>query len=166
MDSEYSLPMAMIYTSPGLMGRNPKSLLSVPGFPYWPRWSPDGSRLRISVFDAKTESNSLWEIQADGTHPHPLLPGWNNPSQECCGSWTPDGKYFIFQSTHNGKTQIWAIPEKGGLFRKARWEPTELTTGPTELFLARSQRGRKETFCNRFSAPGRTRTFQPENPTV
>ena len=59
-----------------------------------------------------------------------MLPGWNNPSQECCGSWTPDGKYFIFQSDHNGKTQIWAIPERGSLFRKARSEPTELTTGP------------------------------------
>jgi len=72
----------------------------------------------------------LWEVQADGTHLHPLLPDWNNASQECCGSWTPDGKYFIFQSTHNGKAQLWAIPEKGGLFRKARWEPMELTTGP------------------------------------
>ena len=72
----------------------------------------------------------MWETKADGSHPHPMLPGWNNPSQECCGSWTPDGKYFVFQSDHDGKTQIWAIPEKGGLFRRARWEPTELTTGP------------------------------------
>ena len=86
------------------------------------------------MFDEKTGSDSLWEVQADGTHLHPLLPGWNNPSQECCGSWTPDGKYFIFQSTRNGKTQIWAIPEKGGLFRRARWEPTELTTGPLSYF--------------------------------
>jgi Tol biopolymer transport system component len=77
-----------------------------------------------------TESESLWEVQADGTHLHPLLPDWNKPSQECCGSWTPDGKYFIFQSTRNGKAQVWAIPEKGGLFRRARWEPMELTTGP------------------------------------
>ena len=112
-------------------GTESKKLLSVPGVPYWLRWSPDGSRLRISVFDEKTtQSNSLWEVQADGTHLHPFLSGWNNPSQECCGSWTPDGTYFIFQSTRNGKTQIWAIPEKSGLLRKPRWEPTELTTGP------------------------------------
>jgi Tol biopolymer transport system component len=71
----------------------------------------------------------LWEIQANGSHPHPLLPEWSNPLQECCGSWTPDGKYFVFQSDHDGKTQIWAIPEKGGLSRGRR-EPTELTTGP------------------------------------
>jgi Tol biopolymer transport system component/predicted Ser/Thr protein kinase len=112
-------------------GTESKKFVTVPGFPRWLRWSPDGSRLRISVATVRgTESESLWEVQADGTHLHPLLPDWNKPSQECCGSWTPDGKYFIFQSTRNAKAQLWAIPEKGGLFRRARWEPLELTTGP------------------------------------
>ena len=79
-------------------GTESKKFASLPGFSCWPRWSPDGSRLRISVVDPDTESTSLWEIQADGSHPHALLPGWNNPPQECCGDWTPDGRYFIFQS--------------------------------------------------------------------
>jgi Tol biopolymer transport system component len=111
-------------------GTESQKLMSVPGFSFWPRWSPDGSHLRISVADPKTGSYSLWEIQADGSNPHPLLPDWGKASQDCCGGWTTDGKYFIFQSDHDGKTQIWAIPEKRGLFRRARWEPTELTTGP------------------------------------
>ena len=58
------------------------------------------------------------------------MPGWSNPPQECCGNWTPDGKYFIFQSDHDGKTQIWAMPEKGRLVPQNRPEPTQLTTGP------------------------------------
>jgi eukaryotic-like serine/threonine-protein kinase len=111
-------------------GTEPKKFVSLPGFATWPRWSPDGSRLRVSVLDLTAGSSSLWEIQADGSHPHPLLPGWSNPAQECCGDWTPDGKYFIFQSEHDGKTQIWAIPGKAGLFRKATRVPTQLTTGP------------------------------------
>ena len=116
-------------------GAEPKKFASLPGFANWSRWSPDGSRLRTSVFESRvfesrTGSSALWEIQADGSHPHPLLPGWSNPPQECCGNWTPDGKYFIFQSDHDGKTQIWAIPGKKGLFRNARWEPTQLTSGP------------------------------------
>jgi len=111
-------------------GTESKKLISVPGFSFWPRWSPDGSRLRISVADPKTGSYSLWEIQADGSDPHPLLPDWGKHSQDCCGGWTTDGKYFIFQSDHDGKTQIWAIPEKGGPFSKASRQPVELTTGP------------------------------------
>ncbi|MGA8311833.1 MAG: protein kinase, partial [Terriglobales bacterium] len=117
-------------------GTEPKKFASLPGFPNWPRWSPDGSRLRISLLDLVTGSSSLWEIQSDGTHPHPLLPGWSNPAQGCCGDWTPDGKYFIFQSDHDGKTQIWAIPEKDGWFRKATREATQLTTGPLSYSLA------------------------------
>ena len=111
-------------------GTEAKKLASFDGYLFHPRWSPDGSRLRVSVSSSNAGTSSLWEVQSDGTHPHPLLPAWNNPSEECCGSWTPDGKYFIFQSAHNGKTQIWALPERGSLFRKAGSEPTELTTGP------------------------------------
>ena len=130
MDSEYSLPMAMTYTSPRTDGTESKKFASVPGFSHWPRWSPDGSRLRISVCRPKDriifvvgnpgrrKSSSSFAARLEQSSPGMLR------------SWTPDGKYFIFQSDHDGKTQIWAIPEKGGLFRKARWEPTELTTGP------------------------------------
>jgi len=70
---------------------------------------------------------------ADGTQLHPLLPGWNNPSEECCGNWTADGKYFVFQFTRNGSTNLWAIREKEGLFHRARQAPVQLTTGPMNL---------------------------------
>jgi len=113
-------------------GTESKKLASLPGRPWWMRWSPDGSRIRISVVNTARGSDSLWEMQPDGTDAHALLQGWNTPSQECCGNWTPDGHYFVFQSTHNGKTQIWAMSEKGSLLRKT--EPTELTTGPLSYF--------------------------------
>ena len=48
----------------------------------------------------------------DGTNLHPLLASWNNPPSECCGSWTSDGKYFVFQSTRHGRTDVWALREK------------------------------------------------------
>jgi len=88
--------------------------------PYWPRWSPNGSRLRFSVsaqnngssFYRGGLSSSIWEVAADGRNLHPVLHGWkNNPPFECCGNWTPDGKYFLFQSQRGGTTNIWAIRE-------------------------------------------------------
>ncbi len=149
-------------------GTESKKLLSLPGYPFWPRWSPDGSRVRFSLNDSKTGSYSLWEIEADGSHPHALLPGWSNPAQECCGRWTPDGKYFIFQSDHDGNTQIWAIPEKGSLFRKATLEPTELTSGPLSYSRAVPSSDGKRIFATGSQLRGelarfnqKTRQFEP-----
>ncbi len=98
--------------------------------PFWPRWSPDGSRLRFTVH-THDKGYSLWEVAADGRNLRPLLSGWNNPPSECCGSWTPDGKYFVFQSQQGQTGNVWAIREAGGLLRKLSHRPVQLTSGPT-----------------------------------
>jgi Tol biopolymer transport system component len=115
-------------------GGESHKLVSLPGTATWIRFSPDGSRLRFTVNDFKTNSNSLWEVSAEGSGLHPLLPGWNNPPAECCGNWTPDGKYFVFQSTRAGRTGIYAIAEKVGFFPKTGKEPVPLTAGPLSYY--------------------------------
>jgi eukaryotic-like serine/threonine-protein kinase len=115
-------------------GTESRKIISVPGgTPSWPRWSPDGSRLRFSVY-AQNNGTSIWEVSADGRNLHQLLSGWNNPPTECCGNWSPDGKYFVFQSSRGGTTNLWAIREQSSLFRKGSYEPVQLTTGPTSTY--------------------------------
>jgi Tol biopolymer transport system component len=118
-----------------LDGTESKKIVSVAQdeTPSWPRWSPDGSRLRFSV-QGQSRGTSLWEVSGDRKILHRLLSGWNNPPSECCGGWTPDGKYFLFQSGRGGTTNIWAIREKGSFFRKTSDEPMQLTTGPTPTY--------------------------------
>jgi Tol biopolymer transport system component len=116
-------------------GAESRPFLDVAGTVWWPRWSGDGSRLRFTVYDPSSNSNSLWEASADGRNVHPWLPGWNKPSEECCGNWTPDGKYFVFQSTRDGRTDIWARREEGWFLRNANPEPVRLTAGPIETSL-------------------------------
>jgi Tol biopolymer transport system component len=125
-------------------GSQSRKLVTVNGVLAWPRWSPDGGLLRFTVVDPKTNSTALWEAAGDGTSLRPLLAGWNTPPAECCGNWTPDGKYYVFQSTRNGRTDLWALREGGTLFRKASGQPWQLTTGPLS-FRARvpSQDGRR-----------------------
>ena len=59
-----------------------------------------------------------------------LLPGWRRPSADCCGRWTPDGAFYIFQATENRVTSLWAIDERNGSWRKKSRVPVQLTTGP------------------------------------
>ena len=40
----------------------------------------------------------MLEVSTQGKDVHQLLPGWHKPPDECCGSWTPDGKYFVFMA--------------------------------------------------------------------
>ena len=114
-------------------GSGAHTILAVNGTPSWIRWSPDAKKLRFTVADTKTGSQSLWEAGADGTDPHPLLPGWNNPPSECCGSWTPDARYFVFQSTQRGRSDVWAIREKRMILGKPNQAPVHLTVGPMDF---------------------------------
>jgi len=124
-------------------GSESRKIASAPDLVWWPRWSPDGSRIRFSVLNATTGADSLWEVRDDGTNLHPLLPDWNNYPQDCCGNWTPDGKFFVFQSTRNGQTHIWGMPT-GGLFRKAA--PFQLTSGPVSYFMPAPSADGKQVF--------------------
>jgi Tol biopolymer transport system component/DNA-binding winged helix-turn-helix (wHTH) protein len=108
-------------------GQTTRVLTSVPGRAFWLRRSPDGSRLRFTVVDSATHAISLWEFTFAGNKLRPLLPGWTNPTAECCGNWTADGKHFVFQSTRVEGSNIWIMPEKSWMGIPA---PVQLTAGP------------------------------------
>ncbi|MBZ5545112.1 MAG: serine/threonine-protein kinase, partial [Acidobacteriia bacterium] len=110
-------------------GSKSHKLVSVAGVASAPEWSPDGSKLRLTVQDNKTGAQSLWEVSAQGSNLHPVFAGWHDPPDECCGTWTPDGRYFVFQS----QGQIWALAEKGGFLRKPSRAPIQLTSSPLRL---------------------------------
>jgi eukaryotic-like serine/threonine-protein kinase len=111
-------------------GTDSRELVTVAGVPFAPRFSPDGRRLRFTVRDTNQRTSSLWEVSADGKDLHPLLAEWNKPPQEFGGTWTPDGDYFLFESTRDHTQNIWARREGTSFFRKAGAEPTQLTVGP------------------------------------
>lgn len=116
----------------GADGSDPHRLQTVQGMAFWLRWSPGGSRLRFTVRDSKRQTSELWEVAADGSNPHPLFPGWSHPASECCGNWTPDGQYFVFQSSHSDSThsEIWVQREQPWYL--ADREPRQITSGPLD----------------------------------
>lgn len=110
-------------------GQQPRVLVSVPGRAFWLRCAPDGSRLRFTLIDSATRATSLWEYSFAAKKLRPLLPDSSNPGGDCCGNWTPDGKYFIYQSNRLQGSDIWALPEKNWL-TAADASPIQLTAGP------------------------------------
>ena len=117
-------------------GTDPKRIITVQGVPSEPAFSPDGKRVRFTIFD-DAHTSSLWEMRSDGSNLHALLPGWHSPSHECCGIWTPDGRYYIFRSTAHSDTfgDIFVLPDRSGSFRRAASTPAQLTFGPMEFYL-------------------------------
>jgi len=111
-------------------GSDSHELIAISGVPFAPRFSTDGRRLRFTIRDTDQRTSSLWEISPEGKNLHPVLPDWNKPAQEFGGTWTPDGQYFLFESTHDHTQNIWALRDGRSLFHQANAQPTQLTVGP------------------------------------
>lgn len=127
-------------------GTESRKLATLPGRAFWLRWSPDGSRLRLTLLNSETHTSTLWEVGGDGGNAHMLLDNWNTlPAAECCGSWTDDGRYYVFQSARDGNSNIWAIPEHGGFFGRAA-PPIAITNGPLDYRAPIIERGGRRTF--------------------
>jgi DNA-binding winged helix-turn-helix (wHTH) protein/WD40 repeat protein len=93
-------------------------------------WSPDGRKLRF------TWNQRYWEVAADGSGLHSIRPNWHPDAWECCGRWTPDGKFFVLESRDPSINlpfqygQLWAFDERPRTFRVSMGDPIQLTTGP------------------------------------
>ena len=107
-------------------GTDLRALVTTPGAAFSPRWSPDGERVRYSVEDVKTGGLTLWDVKVDGGGARNLLAGWSAAENPCCGSWTPDGRYYVFEAAGN----LWARREDVDVFRRHSNQPVQLTFGP------------------------------------
>jgi Tol biopolymer transport system component len=111
-------------------GTETRKLLTVKGDIRHVTWSPENNQLR---FDSTESVGNIgqqiaWEVSTSGTDLHRLLPAWRDPPDECCGRWTGDGKYFLFQSNQ----QIWSLAQRSSLFH-TRAAPLPVTSSPLSL---------------------------------
>ncbi len=93
-------------------------------------WSPDGKRFRFALVTPDGNGFAISEISADGTNLHTVLPGWSDLPKEGFGSWTADGKYYLFASNAKGHEGVWALRENQGWFRGPSSVPLLVIGGP------------------------------------
>ena len=115
-------------------GSEERELYKASGPVFAPRFSPDGQKIRFTVSNPEQNTTSLWEVGREGSGAHALFPDWPLQSTACCGNWTGDGKYFIFQASQTVPNtslivnSLWALTEeKGAEFATS---PVPLTSGP------------------------------------
>ena len=117
-------------------GTGPRKLLTIKGLISDIVWSPQGDYLRFGASNFSQTAigasaigqQTIWQVNADGSKLHQLLAGWHNAPDECCGKWTADGRYFVFQS----QGQIWALSEQDSFLRSGL-QPLQLTSSPMPL---------------------------------
>jgi Tol biopolymer transport system component/DNA-binding winged helix-turn-helix (wHTH) protein len=126
-------------------GREARRLVTVSARVQRLRWSPDGSVIRCDLTEPGNAS-SIWEVSASGERLRPLLPGWNATPREGGGSWTGDGRYYVFRADREGVSNLWALREQRGLFA-ARRAPVQLTFGPIDMRAAAPSRDGSSVFA-------------------
>ena len=115
-------------------GAHERLLYKANGSVFAPRFSPNAQKIRFSVSDAEKGATSLWEVGKDGSQPHALLSDWPFHATACCGSWTSDGRYYIFQARQTVANTglvlnvLWALSESKADVSAAA--PIPLTVGP------------------------------------
>jgi eukaryotic-like serine/threonine-protein kinase len=129
----------------GKDGSNEQKLADIAEQVWRPRISPDGRRVRVTA-SYMNSSMSLWELGEDGKNVHELMKGWHEPPYECCGTWTADGKYFVFQSLRSGTWDIWAISEGEGFLNRSKARAMQLTNGPLSYGSPLPSRDGKQIF--------------------
>lgn len=105
-------------------GGTPVTIANLPGPAHWLRWSPDGKTLRFTVLDPANHTSALWEMAAATHLLRPVLPAWSSQPNECCGVWTSNGRFFVFQVTRDGHANLWKLDAK------SNFNPVQITNGP------------------------------------
>ncbi|MGO9086274.1 MAG: hypothetical protein ACLQBK_13695 [Candidatus Sulfotelmatobacter sp.] len=120
----------------GATGSQVRELFTANGSVFAPRFSPDGHLIRFTVSDVAQNTTQLWEIGQDGSNPHALLANWPHASTACCGIWTADGRYYVFQASQtvpNTLTvviSLWALPASAQGTDGNTQGLVQLTSGP------------------------------------
>jgi DNA-binding winged helix-turn-helix (wHTH) protein/Tol biopolymer transport system component len=101
--------------------------------PAWPRVSPDGQEIRFTAGNEKG-GRSIYEVDVRSTNLHPLFPDSPDASNDCCGRWTSDGRYYVFQRAQSGPSNLWIMAGRRSWLLSSR-QAHQLTNGPLEFFL-------------------------------
>ncbi len=132
---------------------------SVSGLYWWPEWTPDSKTLRFSLQGAKSQTYSLWEVDADRGKPYRLLSGWAEaPVRISPAGWTFQASYSFIsslgpvvpppdRSERGDRPDVWIMRETCGMaFWRCR-KPLPLAIGGARYYALLPNRDGRSIFA-------------------
>ena len=81
------------------------------------------------------------EVDVKGGPPHQLFANSSQYPMQCCGEWTHDGNYFLFNSWNSIESgepapaaNLWGMAQPRGIFSRKMEKPFQMTAGPLRFF--------------------------------
>jgi len=114
-------------------GTDARKLTDTPAPPSFIHWSPPGQPdlLRFSLLGPVA---SVWECSPDGSGLRPFQPAykpWPRTIRgEFAAGWTPDGRYYLFESLNEPGAGFWAVRDKADLLHPFDRRPFQLYATP------------------------------------
>jgi Tol biopolymer transport system component/serine/threonine protein kinase len=108
-------------------GGTPRQITSSRLPEIYPRYTPDGSAILFQTWSS--EPRRIWRVARDGGQAVALTPARSEHDEY--GDMSPDGRWFAFARTEQGKARIYVAPAVGGEARRLtdsssttpRWSP-------------------------------------------
>lgn len=93
----------------------------------------EDSEIRFAT--AERNLTFVWEMHADGSSLHQVMPNWPEATLQTGPAISDDGKYFLFMAGRNGiDWDLWGLRLNSSLFRWRKPEPFRLTAGPLSVY--------------------------------
>jgi Tol biopolymer transport system component len=73
-------------------------------------WSPNGQTIAFMTQSSQTKSFDIWLLSVGDRKARPFLASRAN---EVNGQFSPDGKWFAYQSNESGKLELYVVPYPG-----------------------------------------------------
>lgn len=144
-------------------GTNIRKIWTAPGRLGVPHFSPDSRRIRVTVYDDQNRVPArIWEINANGSSPHPLAMDWPSDVPQDQGEWTPDGKHFIFGSNPGRGNNLYQLVEPPWFEFWNKPTAVRLTAGQLDVLAATPSRDGTGLFIVGRIAQGEMRAYDPQ----
>jgi len=92
----------------------------------WFSWSADGARLRFTA-PGTNGQRGIWEWRPGEPVRGVPLPGAGG---QCCGTWSEDGRYYLYSSGGDEHWNLWAVRDRDGWGGWSRPQGRQLTALP------------------------------------